>query len=118
MTLCLCVSVSSVLKLGTRLSINTKTQRTQRHRKDTMRIEINGKDTFWRDAVIVEWEHQHPDRKLIEDTSGSYLIKDDWLEDLKRIANGCFSNIVVAPADPSRRSWFRQFFPSDTDRET
>jgi len=75
-----------------------------------MRIEIIGRDTFWRDAVITEWEHQYPARKLIKEASGSFLIENDWLEDLDRIAGDCFSTITVAPVDPSRRSWFRQFF--------
>lgn len=76
-----------------------------------IRIEINGRDAFWRDAVIIEWEHQHPQRTLIKEASGSYVIENDWLDDLKRIAGDCFSTIVVAPMDPSRRSWFHQFFP-------
>jgi hypothetical protein len=74
-----------------------------------IRVEINGRDAFWRDAVIVEWEHQHPARKLTKEASGSFVIESDWLDDLKRIAGDCFSTVVVAPADPSRRSWFRQF---------
>ncbi|HEY3026713.1 MAG TPA: hypothetical protein VGJ55_11235 [Pyrinomonadaceae bacterium] len=82
-----------------------------------IRIEIVGRDAFWRGAVIVEWEHQHPEQKLIEETSGAYLIEVDWLEDLKCIAGDCFSRIVVAPADPSRRLWFRRFLPSGRNRE-
>lgn len=74
-----------------------------------MRIEINGRDAFWRDAVIIEWEHQHPQRTLNKEASGSFVIEDDWLDDLTRIAGDCFSTVVVAPADPSRRSWFQQF---------
>ena len=82
-----------------------------------IKIEIIGRDQFWRGAVIVEWEHQHPQRKLIEDPTGTYLIQRGWLEDLKCIAGDCFSRIVVAPADPSRRLWFRQLLPSSRDRE-
>jgi len=77
-----------------------------------IRVEIIGRDAFWRGAVIVEWEYQHPERKLIEEVNGSYLVEADWLEDLKRIAGECFSSIVVAPSDPSRRSLFRHFLPS------
>jgi hypothetical protein len=79
-----------------------------------IRIEINGRDDFWREAVFVEWEHQYPHRTLIKEASGSFVIENDWLDDLKRIAGDCFSTIVVAPIDPSRRSWFRQFFPRES----
>ena len=79
-----------------------------------MRIEIKSRDDFWRDAVIVEWESQYPQRKLVKEGSGSFLIENVWLDDLKRIAGDCFSTIVVAPIDPSRRSWFRQFLPRES----
>jgi hypothetical protein len=79
-----------------------------------MRIEINGRDDFWRDAVMVEWGHQYPQRVLIKEASGSFLIENEWLDDLKRIAGDCFSSIVVAPTDPSRRSLFRQFLPRES----
>jgi hypothetical protein len=79
-----------------------------------MRVEINGRDAFWRDAVIVEWEHQYPQRALVKESSGSFVIEKDWLDDLKRIAGDCFSTVVVAPIDPSRRSWFQQFFPRES----
>jgi hypothetical protein len=79
-----------------------------------MRIEIKSREEFWRDAVIVEWEHQYPQRKLVKEASGSFLIENDWLDDLNRIAGDCFSTIVVAPTDPSRRSWFRQFLPRES----
>ena len=79
-----------------------------------IRIEINGRDEFWRDAVIVEWEHQYAQRTLIKEAAGSFLIENDWLDDLKRIAEDCFSTIVVAPMDPSRRLLFRQFLPRES----
>jgi len=79
-----------------------------------MRIEINGRDAFWLNAVIVEWEHQYPQRTLIKEASGFFIIENDWLEDLKRIAGACFSTVVVAPMDPSRRSLFRQFLPGES----
>ena len=76
-----------------------------------IRVEIIGRDAFWRDAVIVEWEHQHPQRKLIACDADSYMIDKEWFDDLDRIARDCFSSVVLAPADPSRRSWFRRFLP-------
>jgi hypothetical protein len=82
-----------------------------------VRIEIIGRDAFWRGAVIVEWEHQHPERKLIEEANGAYLVEVDWLKDLKCIARDCFSRIVVAPPNPSRRLWFRQFLPPGPSHE-
>jgi hypothetical protein len=82
-----------------------------------IRVEIIGRDAFWRDAVIVEWEHQHPERKLIAANGGSYLIDKEWFDDLNRIARDCFSTVVLAPADPSRRSWFRRFIPSGREFE-
>ena len=82
-----------------------------------IRIGIIGRDAFWRNAVIVEWEHQYPDRKLVAETSACYFIELDWLDDLERIAKECFSKIVVAPADPSRRSWLRHFMPSGSDNQ-
>jgi len=76
-----------------------------------LRVEITGRDTFWRDAVFVEWRHRYPDRKLKLETNGDCLIEKTWLEDLERVASHCYSTVVVAPTDPSRRSWFRQFLP-------
>ena len=78
-----------------------------------VRIEIIGRDAFWRNAVLVEWDHQYPQRQLVAESSACYLIEAEWLVDLKRVAEGSFSKIVVAPEDPSRRLWLRQFIPSD-----
>jgi hypothetical protein len=78
-----------------------------------IRIEIIGRDTFWRDAVLVEWAHQFPNRELVAQTSVYYLIESEWLKDLDRVADGCFSRVVVAPEDLGRRLWLRQFIPSD-----
>jgi hypothetical protein len=77
-----------------------------------IRIEIVGSDAFWRNAVFVEWRHQYPERELVVESNACYLIDTDWLVDLKRVAAGCFSEIVVAPKDPGRRSWLRQFIPA------
>jgi hypothetical protein len=82
-----------------------------------IRVEIIGRDPFWRDAVLVEWEHQHPERKLVAEQSGSYLIEKDWFDDFDRIARDCFCTAVLAPSDPSRRSWFRRLVPSGRDFE-
>lgn len=62
--------------------------------------------------MVVEWEHQYPDRKLVAEGSACYLIEPDWLDELELVAQECFSKIVVAPADPSRRSWLGRFVPS------
>ena len=83
-----------------------------------IRIEIVGRDAFWRNAVLVEWNHQYPERELGDGSSAGYLIETDWLVDLKRVAEGCFSKIVVAPEDPSRRLWLRQFIPSPNNDQT
>jgi hypothetical protein len=77
-----------------------------------IRIGIIGRDAFWCNAVVVEWEHQYPERKLVTETNSCYLIEPDWLEDLEVVAQECFSTILVAPADPSRRSWLRRLMPS------
>ena len=75
------------------------------------RVEIIGRSEFWRHAVMVEWESQFPQRKLIAEGDGFYLIEADWLEDLRRVAGQCFSSVLLAPEDPGRRQWFRQLFP-------
>lgn len=76
-----------------------------------LQIEVIGRDEFWKKAVLVEWEHRHPDLKLVAGDAGSYLIENDWLKPLSEVATECNSKIVVAPPDPSRRSWIQQFFP-------
>jgi hypothetical protein len=82
-----------------------------------IRIVIIGRDAFWCNAVVVEWGHQYPERKLVAEASDCYLIELDWLDDLKVIAQECFSKIVVAPPDPSRRSWLIRFLPSGSDHK-
>lgn len=76
-----------------------------------IRIEISSRDKFWRKAVMIEWEHQFPDRKLSHEPSGAYLIEAAWLDDLTGVAKQCFSEIAIAPEDPSRRLWFRRIIP-------
>ena len=78
-----------------------------------IKIEIIGRDPFWHNAVLVEWNHEFPNRELVAQTSVCYLIESEWLNDLERIADGCFSRIVVTPEDPGRRLWLRQFIPAD-----
>jgi len=86
-------------------------------RNSQIRIEIVGRDEFWSNAVLVEWKHQYPERELITQADHSCVIPADWLGELNRIAADCYAKIVVAPLDPSRRSWIRQFLPSDNKRE-
>lgn len=85
---------------------------------DQIRIEIIGRDAFWRNAVLVEWDHQYPQRPLVAESSDCYLIESEWLVDLKRVADGCFSRIVEAPEDLSRRVWLRQFIPTQNNNQT
>ena len=82
-----------------------------------IRIEIIGRDAFWRNAVLVEWDHQYPERKLVAESSARYLIETGWIVDLKRVADECFSKIVVGPEDLSRRFWLRQFIPTQGDNQ-
>ena len=85
---------------------------------DQIRIEIIGRDTFWRNAVLVEWSHQYPERELVAQSRVCYLIETEWLADLKRVADGCFSKVVIAPEDLSRRLWLKWFIPSQSDSQT
>jgi len=75
-----------------------------------IRVEIVGRNEFWRNAVFVEWEYQFPERKLEPEGSGFFLIADEWLDDLRRVATQCFSQILLAPQDPGRRLLFRKLF--------
>jgi hypothetical protein len=78
-----------------------------------IRVEIIGRNEFWRKAVFVEWEYQFPDRKLEPDSPGFQLADDDWLDDLQKVAAQCFSRVLLAPSDPGRRRLFRKIFASD-----
>ena len=77
-----------------------------------VRIEIIGRNEFWRNAVLVEWRHQYPERILESAPPNYYLAADEWLSDLERIAGQCFSQVRQAPADPGRRRMFRRLFSS------
>jgi hypothetical protein len=70
-----------------------------------IKIEIKGKDDFWGRAFHVEWEDQFPDRKLVSDGPSRFLARNEWLDDLERIANQTFCRVVPAPENPRRREW-------------
>ncbi len=75
-----------------------------------IRVEIIGRNEFWRNAVFVEWDYQFPERKLEPESQGFYFIEEGWLEDLRRVAAQCFSQARAAPQDPGRRQLFRKIF--------
>lgn len=79
--------------------------------KNTVRIEIIAQSKFWRDAFVVEWEYQHPERRLAHEADGNYLVQSAWLEDLACVASQCFAHVRIAPADPKRREIFRRLLP-------
>ena len=78
-----------------------------------IRVEIIGRNEFWRNAVFVEWEYQFPSRKLAPEAPGFYLIPEDWLADLRQVAKQCFSEVLLAPSDPGRRRLFRRLIGRD-----
>ena len=78
-----------------------------------IRVEIKGRNEFWKNAVMVEWDYQFPERKLEPAAAGFFLIEEDWLKDLERVAAQCFSEVLLAPADPGRRRIFRMLFSGD-----
>jgi hypothetical protein len=82
----------------------------------TIRVELGSRDCFWRKAVCVEWAHQFPDRPLVAEDSETFVIEENWFDDLSRVASKCFSRVNIAPADPSRRQLFRRLFTSGAQR--
>lgn len=74
-----------------------------------VKIEIKGKDEFWERAFHVEWSDQFPDRKIISDTSGLFLVAQEWLEDLERVGAQTFCTVIRAPENPERRRWMSSF---------
>ena len=72
-----------------------------------IRVEIESRNEFWHNAVGVEWGHQFPDRKLEKVGNHTYVIDEDWLEDLQKVAGQVFSRVLLSPNDPSRRPTFR-----------
>jgi hypothetical protein len=85
--------------------------------KKPIRVEITGRNSFWQNAVKVEWEHQYPERPWIEQGDRYYVIEADWLADLQRVANQCFSTAVIAPEDVGKRQLFRTLFRAAEDDE-
>ncbi len=85
--------------------------------KKSIRVEITARNTFWQNAVKVEWNHLYPDRKWIEQGDKFYLIEAEWLTDLQRVANQCFASAVIAPEDVSKRNLFRTLFRATADDE-
>ncbi len=83
--------------------------------KQQLRVEIKARNEYWRRAVMVEWEHHFPQRTLIAEDERYYLIEAEWLEDLRRVARECFSEVLVAPQDPGRRHWFRRLFQRSSE---
>ena len=83
--------------------------------KKPIRVEITGRNSFWQNAVKVEWNHQYPDRTWIEQGDKFYVIEADWLMDLQRIAQQCFATALVAPEDISKRNMFRSLFRNAED---
>ncbi len=83
--------------------------------KKPIRVEITGRNSFWQNAVKVEWNHQYPDRKWIEQGEKFYVIEAEWLTDLQRVAQQCFATAVIAPEDISKRKMFRTLFRSADD---
>lgn len=73
-----------------------------------IRVELKSRNEFWRNAVMVEWDYQFPQRKLEADAQNFYLIEESWLEDFQRVAGQCFSQALLAPRDPGRRQLFRR----------
>jgi hypothetical protein len=72
-----------------------------------IRIEIRGKDSFWERAFHVEWEHQFPDRRLSSDGADRFVTDAEWLDDLQRVGDQTFCNILCAPENPPRRDWLK-----------
>ncbi|HZS06675.1 MAG TPA: hypothetical protein VFD58_17690 [Blastocatellia bacterium] len=81
-----------------------------------IRVEIESRNEFWHNALGVEWEHQFPDRRLEKVGKHAYVIDEDWLEDLQKVASQVFSRVLLSPDDPGRRRWFRSLIPGG-DRE-
>ena len=79
--------------------------------KRRVRVEIIGRDKFWQKAVWVEWEHQFPERKVVREADGFYLIEPEWMADIERVARECYSRAVLAPADVGRRLLLRRLLP-------
>jgi len=73
-----------------------------------IRVEIESRDGFWRNAVSVEWAHQFPARPPIDPRADSIVIDQSWFDELSTVAAKCFSRVQLSPADPGRRLLFRR----------
>ncbi len=80
-----------------------------------IRVEITGRNSFWENAVKVEWEHQFPAWQWIAQGNKYFLIDENWLEDLQRVAHQCFAQAVIAPEDVGKRQFFRKLFRNAED---
>jgi hypothetical protein len=80
-----------------------------------IRIEIRGRDGFWRQAFNVEWSDRFPDRILVADASGCFLVDPDWFEDIKRVASQVFCEVRRAPDNPMRRRWISSLIKERDD---
>ena len=78
-----------------------------------IRVEIKSRNEFWRNAVMVEWDYQFPQRTLEAEADNFYLIEEHWLEDLQRVAEQCFSKALLAPRNPGRRQLFRRLLAKE-----
>lgn len=78
-----------------------------------IRVEIKSRNEFWRNAVVVEWDYQFPQRTLEAEADNFYLIEEHWLEDLQRVAEQCFSKALLAPHNPGRRQLFRRLLAKE-----
>lgn len=85
--------------------------------RNEVRIEIVGRNDFWRNAFRIEWDYQFPDRRLSEDSPGFFRVPKEWLEDLERVAAQCFSRVLLAPSDPGRRQLLNIFRRRDGDND-
>ncbi len=79
--------------------------------KHQITVEIKGKDDFWARAFHVEWEYQFPDRKLASAGAGRFVAEGEWLDDLERVGNQTFCNILRSPENPRRREWMSSLLP-------
>ena len=77
-----------------------------------IRIEIKGKDEFWGRAFHVEWESRFPERALVSDDAGHYIVDPAWLSDLERVGRETFCQVTRAPDNPKRRQWFNSLLPT------
>ncbi|CDM64606.1 hypothetical protein [Pyrinomonas methylaliphatogenes] len=77
-----------------------------------VRVAVIGLDEVYRQGVFVEWESAYPARTLRQLPDGTCLIPPEWLDDLRRIAAECCSEVrVINEPKASRRDFLRRFAP-------